>query len=75
MSTPWSDAEIDAAVLTALEENHLHKAFRGMVRRYVTDGTEVWRDCCESDCDPCVVELIPVVDRAREILGGAGGEE
>ena len=69
MNSSWTDDQITAAVAQSMREKDLHPAFALLVRRCVLDASDEWRVCCESDCDPCVNDLAPAVDRAREILG------
>ncbi len=73
MEPTFTESQLEDAVNRALEESGLHPAFRSMVRRFVLDRSSEWRICCGSDCDPCVRDVIPVVDRAREILGAPTG--
>jgi hypothetical protein len=69
MNSHWSDEQIEAAVAQAVREAGLHRVFAPLVRAAVVDTSDGWRVCCESDCEPCVKNLEPAVDRARELLG------
>lgn len=69
MHAHWTDDQITVAVAQSMKEQGLHPAFTSLVRRCLLDASEEWRICCEGECEPCVNDLIPAVDRAREILG------
>jgi hypothetical protein len=69
MNTRWTDDQVTAAVAQSMKEKGLHSAFTPLVRSFLLDASDEWRVCCQTNCDPCVNDLAPAVDRARELLG------
>jgi hypothetical protein len=74
MNSRWSEQRVEAAVRASVAETRLHPAFASMVRQFALDDSDGWRLCCGMDCSPCVNELVPAVERVREILNGEGIE-
>jgi len=70
MNARFSEEQIEAAVEASVAETRLHPAFTSLVRRFALDETDGWRVCCGMDCSPCVNELVPAIERVREILNG-----
>jgi hypothetical protein len=71
VSSRWTDDAIDRAVEQSVAEHRLHPGFRSFVRRFLLSADTEWQICCDGGCDPCVRDLIPAVERARALLGGA----
>ncbi|MCC6672916.1 MAG: hypothetical protein IT458_17765 [Planctomycetes bacterium] len=61
---------IDQAVAAALRECGLPPSYHDTVRQHVTSGSEEWRVCCGSGCDPCVEQIARAVVRAQALLAG-----
>ena len=62
------DSLIGAAIQRALQELHHDASWAGAVRRLFDASDEQWRNCCGSQCDPCVEDLARVLERARALL-------
>ena len=63
-----NDSLIHAAIQRALQELHHDASWAGAVRRLFDAEDEQWRNCCGSQCDPCVEDLARVLERARALL-------
>jgi hypothetical protein len=63
---------IDDIVRQAMNENMLLEIYRPFVMDFLHRRDDVWRQCCNSDCDPCVLQLARVVDRARQLMAEDG---
>ena len=59
----------EAAVAQALAEQRVDASYAKTIQHLVASTQDEWRYCCGSGCDPCVLLIGPVVDRARELLG------
>lgn len=64
MSTPCRED----AIAQAMREHMLDDVYRGYVDSYLARDDPSWRMCCNSDCEPCVMQLGRVVDRVRQLL-------
>jgi hypothetical protein len=51
-----------------MQENMLDEVYRGYVDHYLDRSDAGWRMCCNSACEPCVLTLGRVVDRARQLM-------
>lgn len=59
---------IDEIVRQAMAENMLADIYRPFVMDFLHRRDDVWRQCCNSACEPCVLQLARVVDRARQLM-------
>ncbi len=59
---------VERAIARAMQENGLETGYRVFVVQYLTRADSTWRRCCDSGCEPCVMQLARVVDRTRELL-------
>lgn len=58
----------DDAIAQALAENMVDGVYQRLIERYLEADDDGWRNCCLSNCDPCVQTIGRVVDRARELM-------
>ena len=58
----------DAAVTQAMAENLLEPGYRAFVLSYLARSDDGWRRCCNSSCEPCILQIGRVVDRARALM-------
>ncbi len=56
---------LDAAIDQAMAENMLEFAYRSYVVELLGRADDDWRICCNSNCEPCMLQLGRVVDRVR----------
>ena len=63
---------VDDIVRQAMKENMLPEVYRPFVMDFLHRKDDAWRQCCDSDCDPCVFALARVVDRARQLMADEG---
>ena len=61
-------ATIDSCILQAMEENGLDSNYRATVLMYLYREDEAWRRCCNSGCEPCMLQIGRTVDRARVLI-------
>ena len=61
------------AVTKGLAEARLDESDRSIVEFYLDRDDDSWRDCCGSDCIPCMNQVAQAVDVARGLL--ARGEK
>jgi hypothetical protein len=61
------------AITAGLEQARLVEGDRSIVEFYLARDDESWRECCGSDCIPCMTQVAQAVDVARGLLerGGA----
>ena len=64
-------AAFERVLARALERNHLHESFRGLVVDMWRRRDEQWRVCCGSACAPCIEAVGRAVDELREEFGHA----
>lgn len=50
-----------------MRENQLEEHYRSYVEELLARRDDAWRTCCQRDCEPCMRQLMRVVDRAREL--------
>jgi len=69
-SAPMSEQGISpaAAIEAGLKEARLPEAARSTVEFYLDRDDDAWRDCCGSDCFPCITQIAQAVDVARGLL-------
>jgi hypothetical protein len=60
--------EVERAVDQAMHEQRVPAWYRESVLGMMAEPRESWPACCGNDCEPCVLVLGRVVDRARELL-------
>lgn len=63
---------VDDIVRQAMSENMLPEVYLPFVMDFLHRKDDAWRQCCNSDCDPCVLALARVVDRARQLMAQQG---
>lgn len=61
-------AALDDALQRAMAEHQLDSEWRGTVLELIERRDQFWRRCCESNCDPCALQLARVVDRVRQLM-------
>ncbi|MCA9630180.1 MAG: hypothetical protein KC766_21055 [Myxococcales bacterium] len=54
-----------------MRENMLDELYVGYVEELLEREDDAWRTCCGRDCEPCMQQLMRVVDRVRELEGNA----
>ena len=59
---------LEEAITKGLADAGLEESLRGTVRALLEQDDDRWRDCCGSNCTPCVTQLAIAVDRARELI-------
>jgi len=65
-------ADAAAKIAGWLADEAVDGSYLAFVARHVDADDATWRWCCGSTCDPCVVRLGRVVDRARQTLAIGG---
>ena len=68
MPEPSDDAQIESLAARACADAGLDPIYARVVRDYVKDRSDLWRECCGSSCDPCMFQIADVVDRVRNEL-------
>ena len=63
-----TESDIDRLVAETLAAEGVHESLRGVVKGYVKDRSDLWRRCCNTNCDPCVETIARLVDRIRAAL-------
>ena len=53
------------ATTAGLKEARLDESDRSIVEFYLGRNDESWRECCGSDCYPCMTHVAQAVDTAR----------
>ena len=56
------------AITAGLKEARLIENDRSIVEFYLGRDDESWRECCGSDCIPCMTQVAQAVDVARGLL-------
>lgn len=60
------------AITAGLKEARLDESDRSIVEFYLDRDDESWRECCGSDCIPCMTQVAQAVDVARGLLERGG---
>lgn len=64
-------ANLKPLIQQAMRENMLDEVYVGYVEELLEREDDAWRTCCGRDCEPCMRQLMRVVDRVRELRGEA----
>ncbi len=62
------------AITAGLKEARLDESDRSIVEFYLGRDDDSWRECCGSDCIPCMTQVAQAVDVARGLLERGGSE-
>jgi hypothetical protein len=62
----------DEAVTAGLQAARLHESDRSTVEYFLDRSDDSWRECCGSDCLPCISQVAQAVDVARGLLKRGG---
>ncbi len=57
--------DLDRAILAAMAVEGVDATYRSVIRTYVEDRSDTWRRCCDSACDPCMLQIGRIVDAVR----------
>ena len=60
------------AITAGLKEARLDESDRSIVEFYLGRDDDSWRECCGSDCIPCMTQVAQAVDVARGLLERGG---
>lgn len=61
---------VSEAIERASEEVGLQRWYRSMVGPLLNMPRTQWPRCCGGGCEPCVLTLIAVAERAQALLSG-----
>lgn len=64
---PSSTLTLTPLIQQAMRENMLDEVYMGYVEELLEREDDAWRTCCGRDCEPCMRQLMRVVDRVREL--------
>jgi hypothetical protein len=67
MPVPRFDDQTLARIADWLRDENVDPSYVRFVELHVDQPDSAWRWCCGSNCDPCVVRLGCVIDRARQL--------
>lgn len=56
------------AITAGLKAARLDESDRAVVEFYLDRRDDSWRECCGSDCIPCISQVAQAVDVARGLL-------
>lgn len=73
MGDPPGSELTDAQIERELARERVDAGYVLVIRDYLSDPADAWRQCCGSNCDPCILRLGVVVDRLRRLGYGPGG--
>ena len=71
---PMNEKGVDRseAVTAGLRAARLHESDRSTVEYFLDRTDDAWRECCGSDCVPCVSQVAQAVDVARGLMKRGG---
>ncbi|MCA9645723.1 MAG: hypothetical protein H6718_18700 [Polyangiaceae bacterium] len=60
-------SDLKRLIQQAMHENMLDELYVGYVEELLLREDDAWRSCCGRDCEPCMRQLMRVVDRVRQL--------
>ncbi|MEZ4369826.1 MAG: hypothetical protein AB7S68_00360 [Polyangiaceae bacterium] len=64
-------SDLKRLILQAMQENMLDELYIGYIEELLEREDDAWRKCCGRDCEPCMLQLMRVVDRVRQLQARA----